>query len=499
MNLRNIGIIARKELKDVLRDRRTLFFMILLPMVATPALMIIGSKFIKSQAVQKENRVLLAAVEPGQQELLRTLALRWRNANLKSFIAVGARLGLDVLDDQDAFFDRLAKLEALQSSGGGSDVREAAAVNLYKGVEQLSIEQKHLLSDWGAISKFLDQIEWVRFDTLTTDAALAPGVVIPEDLPPELARTEVAVAIQEKVIQAALSVPIDLFDRLESPDGQVPIHVLYDRSINLSREFYDRFLAYIEALERHEIDVRLRDADLRPGFIAPYLVEGADIATRSRAVQALIGGFLPYLLFIFCFMGAFYPALDLTAGEKERFTLETLLLAPVSRMDIAAGKFVVTFLASITSAILFTLSMYFTITEGILPKGTAATLQVEFQPLALALTASLLVPIAALTAAVVLGVALCGRSFKEAQNYVTPLQFLFFIPAIVAILPDLETETHLAWIPLVNVAMLMKELMKGNYLWEFYWITLASMVVLTAAALWGAAWLFRRESVLMRT
>ena len=65
MNLRNISIIARKELKDVLRDRRTLFFMILLPMVATPALMIIGSKFIKKQAAQKENRVLTAAVDPG--------------------------------------------------------------------------------------------------------------------------------------------------------------------------------------------------------------------------------------------------------------------------------------------------------------------------------------------------------------------------------------------------------------------------------------------------
>ena len=252
-------------------------------------------------------------------------------------------------------------------------------------------------------------------------------------------------------------------------------------------------------MSRDELDVRLEDRGLRPGFARPLVIEDANIASASRQVQAGVGGFLPYMLFIFAFMGAFYPALDLTAGEKERYTLETLLLSPVSRMDIAAGKFVVTFVAAIVAAVLFTASLYFTFTKGVLPQDLAKGFDIQFEPLALLLTTSLLIPIAALIAAVVLGVALCGRSFKEAQNYVTPLQFVLFLPSLAAILPDLETETYQAWIPLVNVSMLMKELMKGNYLWDFYWITLGSMLLLTLLVLWGASWLFRRESVLMRS
>jgi sodium transport system permease protein len=245
--------------------------------------------------------------------------------------------------------------------------------------------------------------------------------------------------------------------------------------------------------------LRLNREQLSPAFIRPFDLESANLASDSRKLQAAIGSMLPYLIILFCFFGAFYPSLDLTAGEKERFTLETLLLAPISRLEIAAGKFIVVFAAAIIAAVLATTSMAVTLTHGVLPSGMSQAFNLEFQPLAVLLTASLLLPVAALFSALLLGISLLARSFKEAQTYATPLQFLVILPAIAAMLPDLETEVKWAWVPLMNVSLLMKELLKGNYLWEFYVITLSSTVTLTCIVLWGAGMLFRRESVLLRS
>jgi sodium transport system permease protein len=228
-------------------------------------------------------------------------------------------------------------------------------------------------------------------------------------------------------------------------------------------------------------------------------VKEANIASKGREAQAFIGGMLPYLIILFCFFGAFYPSLDLTAGEKERFTLETLLLAPVSRVEIAAGKFLVVFAAAVTAAVLTTASLAFTFTHGILPEGATAAFDLHFEVPAVLLTASLLVPVAALFASVLLTVALCARSFKEAQSYAAPLQFLIILPAMTALMPDLQTELKWAWVPLMNVSLLMRELLKGNYLWDFYAITLISMFLLSGLTLWIASRVFRRESVLLRT
>ncbi len=518
MNLRTIGVLARKEFKDVLRDRRTLFFMVLLPMVAMPVIMIAGSRFVKKQAAEKEQRVLQVATNAGGERVITGLRDRWMADNQ---VAVGltiAKFGIDSLDDQEAIADFFVRLGKARQAGGGEAGGELMAA-MYEAWQKLPEEQQRLLLDYGAVNRFMSLTKFRRFRSLPKEGKLSPGVKIPDDmpdaealnLPPDASLPDpevVALAVQEKVVHGALYVPTPGGDEASAArevfvtldEGRAyRIDVLYDASISLSKEFLDRFEGFMAALERDEMRRRVLNEGLRSTFVAPFDLEPADIASASRKLQGALGGLLPYLIIVFCFLGAFYPALDLTAGEKERFTLETLLLSPISRLDIAAGKFVVVFVAAVTAAILFTTSMFITVTQGVLPEGLLAGLDFRLEPLAIVLTLSLLLPIAAVIAALVLGVALCGRSFKEAQNYVAPLQILFIIPGMVAFLPDLETETHLAWIPLVNVSLLMKELLKGNYLWDFYWITLGSLLLMTALVLWGSSLLFRRESVLMRT
>lgn len=501
MNLRIVAVIARKEFRDVLRDRRTLFFMLLLPILVMPLLIMGGSRVVKHQLKAKEKRVLTIAADPQVKIHITSLATRWLKNTQVSMIALTSRLGGFRLDSLDSLAQLAARVDTLKNISANSKLADAALLSVAKVYNELNNEQKQMLDDAQAISHLISLTRWRNIERLNDTEALPPGVTIPDDLPGGLGDPSVALAItrKDKDVHAALFVPKDLHARLERESISVPITLLYDSSQSLSQEVFDRLEAFVRALDRHELARRLNTQQLSPGFVKPFDLQPANIASTSRQIQAVIGGILPYMIILFCFFGAFYPALDLTAGEKERFTLETLLLAPVSRVEIATGKFVVVFTAAIIAAVLTTTSMALTFTHGVLPEGAAEAFDLNFEPLALALTASLLVPIAALFSALLLGVALCARSFKEAQSYATPLQFVIIVPAIAAILPDLETKLGLAWIPLLNVSLLMKELLKGNYLWDFYAITLCSMLVLTALVLWWASWLFRRETVLMRT
>jgi sodium transport system permease protein len=506
MSVRRVLVIARKEFTDVLRDRRTLIFMLLLPIVVIPALLMVITNFAKSQIKQRETRVLTLAIEPQGKVLLQTLAHRWMNDNLAAFTAVSARLGVEAfggLDDLSRVADRVEALKAAGDQGGGMD--DAAVVAGLAAWRDLNDEQQEMLRDGGAVSRFLDQSRWVRFEDLPEAGPLPAGVSVPPDLPGQLGEERVAASItaRDKAVHAAIHVPPGDIDEWLNVDVRttvsLPIAILYDSSQSLSREAYERFEGFIGALNRSEVRARLTAVQFGRDFVRPVVVKEANIASKGREAQALIGGMLPYLIILFCFFGAFYPSLDLTAGEKERFTLETLLLAPVSRLEIAAGKFLVVFTAAVTAAVLTTVSLALTFTHGILPEGTTAAFDLNFELPAVLLTASLLVPVAALFASILLTVALCARSFKEAQSYAAPLQFLIILPAMTALMPDLQSELKWAWVPLMNVSLLMRELLKGNYLWDFYAITLISMFALSAVSLWIAGRVFRRESVLLRT
>jgi sodium transport system permease protein len=506
MRLATVLVIASKEFRDVLRDRRTLIFMLLLPIAVMPLLVTGVSRFAMNQAKAKGARELTIAADPLAHAQMTTLASRWLMGNLIPYGILARKLGLETSATLEGLGTLSERAEALRSQSrdkGGLGIDELASM---KALDELEPDEVQFLEDAQAVWRLLTLTQWTTLDELAASShgRLAQGVTIPEDLPGTLADPRVAIAItsKEKAVHAAIDVPVDALERViegEDSSASAKLTVLYDSSQSLSKEAFDRLSAFIEAISRSEMRVRLAQMSLRGGFVQPYELQKANVASDSRKLQAVLGGLLPYLIILFSFFGAFYPSLDLTAGEKERFTLETLLLAPVSRLDIAAGKFLVVFTAAVTAAVLTTTSMALTFGYGVLPAGAASAFELEFQPLALALTASLLVPVAALFAAVLLGVALCARSFKEAQSYAAPLQFLIILPAVAAMMPDLETELKWAWVPLMNVSLLMKELLKGNYLWDFYAITLGSMLALAGLVLWITSRLFQRESVLLRT
>ena len=508
MNFRRVLVIARKEFRDVMRDRRTLFFMLLLPIVIIPLITVLATNFIKEQSREKELRELVVAVDAGEEQLLRTLGTRWMQDNLLAYGTVITRLGLGTVGNLSDLAKMSDRVEALKEEPADqiSDAEMARAIESWKS---LTPAQQQMLDDGTAVSRVLEQTRWADIDTeviaATPQEPLPQGVKLPDDLPGRLGDPRVALAItgRAKAVHAAVVLKAEDVDAFLNADpSRAPplrLTVLYDSSQSLSREAHDRFVNFTAALTRSEIRTRLDAAGLSRGFVQPFDLDEANVASESRETQGAIGSLLPYFAILFCFFGAFYPSLDLTAGEKERFTLETLLLAPASRVEIATGKFLVVFTASVVAAVLTIASLAYTITHGVLPQGATEAMHLQFDVSAVLLTASLLVPVAALFSSLLLTIALCARSFKEAQSYVMPLQLLVILPAMTALMPDLQTELKWAWVPLMNVSLLMRELLKGNTLWDFYFITLGSMLALSALALWIAGRVFRRETVLLRT
>ena len=192
-------------------------------------------------------------------------------------------------------------------------------------------------------------------------------------------------------------------------------------------------------------------------------------------------------------------AIDLGAGEKERGTLETLLLAPVPRSAIVLAKFLVLFTIGLTSSVLMVVSMsallfFF----GSAASPDLAAMVRAIGVLDLAMLALMLAPTAAIFASVLLSLSIYAKSYKEAAGLISPLMLLSLLPVMVALLPGVELNWFWAMVPLTNVSLAMKELVKGTMDYRMFAVILVSTTVTAGALLALCRWWFSREQVLFR-
>ncbi|HEX2093490.1 MAG TPA: ABC transporter permease subunit/CPBP intramembrane protease [Longimicrobiaceae bacterium] len=241
---------------------------------------------------------------------------------------------------------------------------------------------------------------------------------------------------------------------------------------------------------------RLAERGLPAGFAEPLAVAGTSVATAEQKGGYALGRFLPLILILMTVLGAFYPAIDLAAGEKERGTLETLLTAPVPARDIVAGKFAAVAVIAFAAAVLNLGSMLLTFQSGVFRFGEAASLSFSLPLSAVGVVLAVLVPLAVLFAALFLGIAVRSQSFKEAQSALTPVYILSFLPALLATMPGIAFTPGLALVPVAGVAFLFRGLLSGDAPLAASVVALASTVVYAGLALGFAARSFGREEVL---
>jgi len=310
--------------------------------------------------------------------------------------------------------------------------------------------------------------------------------------------------ISEKRVRAAIEIPADFDAALERND-QVTVKI-YDYKGDIKSEFAaEKLQKFFKDLSDRIVLERLTAKNLPPGLTKPFDLKTQNVAPPEKVSGAVLGGFIPYFIIILSLTGAMYPAIDLTAGEKERGTIETILCSRVSRTHLVLGKFFMVWTASLTTAILAMISMgaSFQIAKslmaGMAAKGADNAMQYSIGIKAILAVFLMALPITIFFSAALLAIALLAKSYKEAQSYISPLMIVVILPAIVGMLPGTELNTQFSLIPVLNTTLVCKEIVSGTYHWHQIGIIFLSTCAYAAAALFIAVKQFNREEVLFRT
>ncbi len=308
--------------------------------------------------------------------------------------------------------------------------------------------------------------------------------------------------ISEKEIRAAVEIPKNFQASLERNEPET-VQIYYYEGEMKSSFGANRVEKFFKDYRDNVIKDRLSARNLPASIITPFEVKQENVAPPEKVSGAALGGLLGYMVILLSMTGAIYPAIDLTAGEKERGTMETILSSPISRLDLVLGKFFLVLSASLTTAILSIISMgtsfYVVGKTGAMSAKDAAVLQLHVG-LATVLSVFLMaLPLAVLFAAVLLTIALFAKSYKEAQSYLTPMTFVVVIPAVASLLPGVDLTAKLALVPILSTSLVCKEIVAGTFHWNYILLIFLSSSVYAAMGLFLAVKMFQRESVLFRS
>jgi sodium transport system permease protein len=232
------------------------------------------------------------------------------------------------------------------------------------------------------------------------------------------------------------------------------------------------------------------------------VLEPVSIQTVSSATDQQRGGFalglvVPVILVLMTITGAIYPAIDVTAGERERGTLEALLATPVPVLHMVTAKFLVVATVGLLAALVNVLSVGATMHFGGLTRVFAhSDVPIRFPASTLPIIVFSMIPFAMLSSAILVAVCSFARSYKEAQTYVTPVIILALVPAVAATLPSIQLKGILLVVPVGNMVLLTRELFQQTCTWSQVAIVLLSTTLYAAAAIGVAAKLFGQEAVL---
>ncbi|CAM3839274.1 ABC transporter permease [Rheinheimera salexigens] len=313
---------------------------------------------------------------------------------------------------------------------------------------------------------------------------------------------ELAQAIRDDKFDVAIVIPADFANKRQLVE-QSNWQIIYNQSsqFDFMYRYFDQTLAdFNEQLQRQSLTKLNVDPAKLAAIIKPVAVTKQDTAAKRENIGEKFGAIIAYILIPLCLLGASYPAIDMGAGEKERGTLETLLICPISRVSIVLGKFLTVLTTGLVGALITVAS--FGIWGAVIGSFAGmAIVQEAMSAIAvteLILIFSLLLPISAVFAALLLAISIYARTFKEAQNYISPLTIMIFLPLVAAMMPGVELTAKTALVPIMNVALAIKELIKGTADYGLLALIFGSTVLLAAIAIGFCVHWFQQEKVLFR-
>jgi sodium transport system permease protein len=241
----------------------------------------------------------------------------------------------------------------------------------------------------------------------------------------------------------------------------------------------------------------LRQKGFDPGLLNPIPVKLHPLSSPVKAAgNAFLSFFLPYILITMVLTGGLSAALDASAGERERKTLESLLLTPTPRSRILLGKILAISVISLVSAIAAIGSMLLALSQ--LPLLGS---HVSLSPLAAAVMIWLAILLAGCFSSLTLTLGTLAKNFRQGQAYSTPLYFITIFPAsIILFIPDFNPSLAYYLIPILNAVLVLRDAIVHNSVaWPALAITSVSLVATGLICWFAALRLFTRETLLIRS
>ena len=244
---------------------------------------------------------------------------------------------------------------------------------------------------------------------------------------------------------------------IKDNDYKVIINSASDESGIKSDAIFDVMNKYKRKMSEREIEKHGLNSKQ---ILEPIKYEKVDITNSAKKAGMLLGQVIPFILIIGVLFGSIYPAIDVMAGEKERGTLETLFSLPISNMELVIGKYMAVSASAILTSLLNIISMSYTL--GYFMKAESiynpSMMHINYSVLggAVLITVVSVILFAQVVSALAMCVCSFAKTFKEAQNYITPLMLIIMVPAYISMIPNISLSRITATIPVVNISLLIK-------------------------------------------
>jgi sodium transport system permease protein len=301
-------------------------------------------------------------------------------------------------------------------------------------------------------------------------------------------------AIEKKTIGAAVE---------ETPGTPPILHVYMDNSNPASQATGDLIRTALNELKDQRIRESLSNSNIPASVLTPFVVKRDNIANDRKMAGMAWGSMLGYILLLLMFTGGMYPVIDMTAGEKERKTIEAFLASPAARLEIVMGKTAAAMTAIFLTATLTLGSMVVSLKNANMsPKSSEMKQMLGTIPLdahSVTLIVITLIPLAVFAASLMFAIALFARSFKEGQSYLTPLALLVIFPALLGGFPGFEITPALCLIPIFNASQIIRGILLGDVSMTNFAITLGANLAYAGIAFVIATRTFEDEKVLFRS
>lgn len=284
-------------------------------------------------------------------------------------------------------------------------------------------------------------------------------------------------------------------DLFQSGYSNINATLIYDSTDKYSLKALNKFEEILLDVKKEITYERFDEKNIPSDIITPISINTKNIASVKKITGNLLGNIIPFLLITFIMSGAMQIAVDITAGEKDRKTIQTLLISPAMRSDIIISKLLVVITVSLFCGFMNLLSMYITVCFMKNSKQILNGMNIDIQSILLEILVA--IPLIIFLSSILTAIGVASKNQVEAGLYTMPLFFLDFLPLIALSSVEIANISNSNFfIPVYNTALAIKLILISSFTWQNILITVFSNLLYSAFFIFLCIKLFSNEDVI---